>query len=261
MAVDTVLFDLDDTLYDHRHARRAALETLRRVEPSLGRFPLARLDRTFERLLTDIHLSLVLTGKISPQESRWMRMTQFLAEYRIDLPRRRIQELIEIRTEAYRRHRRPVPGAPALLRALQRSGVTVGIVTNNLRSEQEEKLRVTGLEPLIDHLVCSEQVGATKPAPQIFRVALQRAGARPRTTVMVGDSWEYDIVGAVRLGIRSIWFHRDTRPLPAVPPAEELRSFRPLSHATDVILRAPHRSRPRSIPVPKVRPRPSSTAP
>jgi HAD superfamily hydrolase (TIGR01549 family) len=243
MAVEAVLFDLDDTLFDHHYARRAALQTLRAAEPAVGRFPLEQLDRTFERLLTDIHISLVLTGKITPEESRWMRMAKFLKEYHIKLPRKRIRELIEVRTESYRRHRRAVPGAPALLRRLRSSGRTVAIVTNNLRAEQEEKLRVTGLDRWVDHLVCSEQVGVTKPAPRIFRVALERAGARPRTSVMVGDSWEYDIVGATRLGIRSIWFHRDSRALPAAPPAEELRSFRPLSRATTVILGRPRRSR------------------
>jgi HAD superfamily hydrolase (TIGR01662 family) len=243
MAVDAVLFDLDDTLYDHRHARLAGLQALRQVEPALGRLPLARLDRTFERLLSDIHVSLVLTGKISLTESRWLRMTKFLEEYHIELSNRRIQELIDIRVEAYMRHRRPVPGAPALLRHLHASGTTVAVVTNNLRSEQEEKLRFMGLESLVDHLVCSEQVGVTKPDPRMFRVALERARARPRDAVMVGDSWEYDVAGAARVGIRAIWFHRDSRPRPAEPRADELRSFRPLARASSVILRSRRRPR------------------
>ncbi len=245
MPVDAVLFDLDDTLYDHRHARLAGMQAIRRVEPALGRLPLNRLDRTFERLLSDIHISLVLTGKISLTQSRWLRMTKFLEEYQIELSRRRVQELIDIRIETYVRHRRAVPGAHALLRHLHDSGTTVGVVTNNLRSEQEEKLRVTGLDGLVDHLVCSEQVGVTKPDTRIFRVALRRAGAPPQRTVMVGDSWEYDVVGAARAGIRAVWFHRDARPLPPTPSADELRSFRPLARAIGVILGRPHRS-PRS---------------
>jgi HAD superfamily hydrolase (TIGR01509 family) len=236
MAVNTVLFDLDDTLYDHRYARRAALQMIRKIEPALGHYSLASLDRSWERLLTDIHVSLVLTGKISIDESRWMRMTKLLEEYRIDLPRQRVRELIDLRTEAYHRHRRAVPGAGALLRTLHASGITIAVVTNNLLSEQEKKLEFMGLDALVDHLVCSEQVGVNKPAARIFRVALKRAGAHPRTSVMVGDSWESDIVGATRLGIRSIWFHRDTRPLPTTPRAAELRSFRPLARAAALIV-------------------------
>jgi HAD superfamily hydrolase (TIGR01549 family) len=236
MAVDAVLFDLDDTLYDHRHARLAGMQAIRRVEPALGRIPLARLDRTFERLLSDIHINLVLTGQISLAESRWLRMNRFLEEYRIELPPRRIRELIDLRIKTYARYRRAVPGAAALLGHLRASGLIVGVVTNNLRFEQEEKLRVTGLEGFVDHLVCSEQVGVTKPHPHIFRVALKRIGASPRSAVMVGDSWDSDVVGAVRVGIRSVWFHRDARPRPKTPRAQELRSFRPLARASRVIL-------------------------
>ncbi|MCI4347705.1 MAG: HAD family hydrolase [Thermoplasmata archaeon] len=236
MAIDAVLFDLDDTLYDHRHARLAGLQAIRRVEPALGRLPLARLDRTFERLLSEIHISRVLTGRISLKKSRWLRMTQLLHEYQITLPRSRIQELIDIRVEEYVRHRRAVPGAPALLRHLHTSGKTVVVVTNNLRSEQAEKLRVIRLEGLVDHLVCSEQVGVTKPDPHIFQVALHRADAQARTSVMVGDSWEFDVVGAVEAGIRAVWFHRDGAPLPMFPTVGELRSFRPLNRASAVIL-------------------------
>ncbi|MFZ0831096.1 MAG: HAD family hydrolase [Thermoplasmata archaeon] len=243
MAVDTIFFDLDDTLYDHRHARLAGMQALRRAEPALGRLPLAGLDRTYERLLNDIHIVLVLTGKISLDESRWLRMNRFLEEYHIQVSRERTQELIDLRVRTYLRHRRAVPGVPALLRFLHDSGKTICVVTDNLRSEQEEKLRFMGFEGLVDHLVCSEQVGVTKPDPRMFRAALQRAGALPATTVMVGDVWERDIVGAARLGIWPIWFHRDARPLPSGPPADELRSFRPLSHARRLILgagRRPH---------------------
>jgi HAD superfamily hydrolase (TIGR01549 family) len=237
MALDAVLFDLDDTLYDHRHARVAGLQAIRKVEPALGRLPLARLDRSFERLLTDIHVSLVLTGKISQTESRWIRMRRLLEEYHIRLSRRRTQELIDIRVEAYMQHRRAVPGAPALLRRLKASGLTVAVVTNNLRSEQEEKLQLMGLDRLVDRLVCSEQVGVTKPDPRIFFEALRQARARPQGAVMVGDSWESDVAGAAAVGMRAIWFHRDSRPRPAEPPADELRSFRPLARASSVILR------------------------
>lgn len=236
MDVDAVLFDLDDTLFDHRHARLIGMETLRRLEPGLARFPLAQLDRAFERLLSDIHVRLVLTGKISPPESRELRMTKLLAEYRIDLPKRRIRELVDRRLEAYRRHRRAVPGAAALLRGLRASGTAIAVVTNNLISEQQEKLRVTGLDELVDHLVCSEEVGVLKPDPRIFRVALKRAGARARQSVMVGDSWDSDVRGAAQLGVWPVWFHRDSRPLPRSPPAGHLRSFRPLAHARSVVL-------------------------
>ena len=236
MVVNAVLFDLDDTLFDHRHARMAALRAVRADLRPLARFPLARLDRTYEQILTEIHFSQVLTGKISLEESRALRMTTFLSEFGIEVLPAEVRRLLRTRQTAYRLQRRAVPGAIALLRFLRASETAVGVVTNNLRSEQEEKLRTTGLDRWVDSLVCSEQVGVTKPDPRIFRAALASVGGTPRTTVMVGDSWESDVIGAAGVGIRPIWFHRDRTALPATPAAGELRSFRPLARASALIL-------------------------
>lgn len=239
MAQRTVLFDLDDTLFDHRYARLAAMQAMRVAHPPLSQFPVARLDRTYERILMEIHFSKVLTGEISLEESRSIRMTRFLAELGVEFGPAEVRRLRRVRQAAYLRHRRAVPGAIALLRFLRASGTTVGVATNNLRSEQEEKLRVTDLNDWVDFLVCSEQVGVVKPDPRIFRAALAEGSAEPDTAVMVGDSWESDVVGATQVGIRAVWFHRDRAPLPASPPAGELRSFRPLERASRVILGRP----------------------
>ncbi|MCI4352890.1 MAG: HAD family hydrolase [Thermoplasmata archaeon] len=237
-----VLFDLDDTLFDHRYARLAALHAMRQAHAPLSGFPLARLDRSYEHILAEIHFSQVLTREISLEESRTLRMTRFLEEFGLLTDPTDVRRLLRIRQATYRRHRRAVPGAVALLQFLKSSGTKIGVVTNNLRSEQEEKLRITGLDDWVDYLVCSEQVGVTKPDPRMFRAALAEIHGTPRTTVMVGDSWESDVVGAARVGIRPVWFHRDRTAPPASPPAGELRSFRPLDRAAAVILGRPERA-------------------
>ncbi len=235
MAVNAVLFDMDDTLYDHRYARRAGLRALQDAEPALARRALVELDRAYERLFTTGHASQVLTGRLSLEASRRSRMALFLRQFGAPASRARVQELVDLRLAEYYRRRRAVPGASELLRALRGLGVPVGVVTNNLRSEQEEKLRFLRIGGYVDHLVCSEQVGVMKPHPQIFRIALRRLGRRAGRAVMVGDSWESDVLGAAGLGIWPVWFHRDRRRLPAEPPAAELRSFRPLPQALAVV--------------------------
>jgi HAD superfamily hydrolase (TIGR01549 family) len=125
----------------------------------------------------------------------------------------------------YQELRRPVPGAPALLRRLHERA-QVGIITNNQVAEQQEKLIFLGLDGLVDFLVISEAVGVSKPDPAIFRAALDRAGATAKEAVMLGDSWENDVVGAHGVGIRPIWFNRFARPRPSPLAVAELRSFR-----------------------------------
>jgi FMN phosphatase YigB (HAD superfamily) len=107
----------------------------------------------------------------------------------------------------------------------------VGVVTNNEYAEQEEKLRFLGLQGLVDPLVVSAREGVAKPDPRIFRIALDRAGARPAETVMVGDSWKNDVLGAHAIGIHPVWFNRFERPRPSRHRVGELRDFRPRARA------------------------------
>jgi putative hydrolase of the HAD superfamily len=102
--------------------------------------------------------------------------------------------------------RRAMDGAIELLTAV-RTRTRIGIVSNNLLDEQVEKLQYCRMDPFIDVLVVSEEAGISKPDPGIFQIALDRLGIRADETVMVGDSWANDIVGARRAGIRGVWFN------------------------------------------------------
>ncbi|MGH9371872.1 MAG: HAD family hydrolase, partial [Vicinamibacterales bacterium] len=90
---------------------------------------------------------------------------------------------------------------------LVRERARVGIVSNNLLDEQQDKLRHCGLHALVDELVVSEEAGVSKPDPGIFEIALQRLGCPAEEAVMVGDSWAADVIGAISAGIRPIWFN------------------------------------------------------
>jgi putative hydrolase of the HAD superfamily len=67
-----------------------------------------------------------------------------------------------------------------------------------------EQLRHVGLLPLLDAAVFSSEVGWRKPSPQIFRAALAALGARPQTTVHVGDRLREDVDGAHAVGMRAV---------------------------------------------------------
>jgi putative hydrolase of the HAD superfamily len=129
--------------------------------------------------------------------------------------------------EKYQASRQIVPGTIALLEAL-RPHVKIGIVTNNILVEQQEKLRYLGLEAHIDALVVSEEVGIVKPEAGIFRVALERLQCSAEETVMIGDAWQNDIIGARAAGIRAIWLNRYGVPCPDPSLASEISAFEPL---------------------------------
>lgn len=56
-----------------------------------------------------------------------------------------------------------------------------------------------------DFAFLAEEIGASKPAPDMFRAALEKTGVEPGQIVHVGDNPEHDILGASRVGLRTVW--------------------------------------------------------
>jgi putative hydrolase of the HAD superfamily len=220
--VRAVLFDLDDTLFDHRHCARSALAGVRRLHGCFDRFDDAQLEQAHGRILEELHVE-VLAGRLDLDSARVERFRRLYDHAGVDAG----TELAERAAAAYRDHyvraRAPVPGAiPLLARVRERAAVV--IVTNNLLQEQKAKLRACGLDRYVDVLVVSEEAGVSKPDARIFTLALTRAGVDASAAVMVGDSWTNDIEGARRLGMRAVWFNRDgaESPHPDVPAIHSL---------------------------------------
>jgi HAD superfamily hydrolase (TIGR01549 family) len=215
--LQAVLFDLDDTLFDHLGCARTALEGVQLSHASLADVSFAELERTHARFLEELHLE-VMAGRMGLDDARRERFRRVLAATGVDASAASADAVACAYRDGYQAARREVAGAAALL-PLIKAKARVGVVSNNLREEQADKLRVCGLDRFVDVLVVSEEAGVLKPDPAIFHLALDRLHVSPQETVMVGDSWPADIVGARAAGIRPIWFNRSgDAPLdPAVP--------------------------------------------
>jgi len=230
-----VLFDMDDTVFDHSLTCRAALAELRAEEPRFGARTLHQLWNEYRRLL-DTQAPEI---SAAPEEYVRFRAERFrqlalLCGWTIDPPR--AAEISQRYRDQYQRLRRPVPGAPEFVRRMA-ARARVGMVTNNEYREQEEKLRFLGLSDVVDPLVVSAKEKVAKPDPRIFRIALEREGFRASETVMIGDSWRNDVLGARGAGIRPVWFNRFGQARPTRHRADEIRSFRPFGAAEEILER------------------------
>jgi len=230
-----VLFDLDDTLFDHRQSSRAALAQVHGVFANSVAFD--AFERHHTRYLEEMHIE-VLAGRIDLDEARRERFRRVFRALGLDLTDEQTSAAAAAYRSGYVLARRPMDGAAELLAAVHATS-RVAVVSNNLLEEQREKLQFIRLDSFVDALVVSEEAGVSKPDPGIFRIALDRLGVDAADAVMVGDSWAADIVGARAAGIRAIWFN----PLGAVRPSddlsgvEEIRSFVPVEQALNAILK------------------------
>jgi putative hydrolase of the HAD superfamily len=236
--VRAILFDLDDTLFDHAGCARDALAAVQACHPALGALSFETLESTHSTFLEQLHADVML-GRVPIEVARRERFRRLLAACGADAPDEFVGYLAATYRDVYREARRAVAGAAELLSAIREHGARVGIVSNNLLDEQREKLRTCGLESFVDALVVSEEVGVSKPDAEIFRVALDRLACVPEQAVMIGDSWHADIVGARAAGIRAVWFN----PVRATPPdtvgaIPQLHALEPVSEAMRIIFDA-----------------------
>jgi putative hydrolase of the HAD superfamily len=123
------------------------------------------------------------------------------------------------------------PDAAPALEELRARGLSV-VAASNWDSSLPEVLERTGLAPLLDGVVSSAVAGATKPAPDVFRAALELAGAAPSEAVHVGDSPDKDVDGALALGMRAILLDRAG----AMPSEERVPVIRTLAELPSLVL-------------------------
>jgi len=75
------------------------------------------------------------------------------------------------------------------------------IITNGFEESQRHKIKNSGIDKYFTNIITCESADCTKPDRKIFEFALRAADAKRRTSLMVGDHLEVDIVGARRVGI------------------------------------------------------------
>ncbi|MCY7387068.1 MAG: HAD family hydrolase [Burkholderiales bacterium] len=196
-----ILFDLDDTLFDHRRASAHALSAMHAVHaPDL---PFEPFVAKHAEVLEIFHARF-LAGEFTLDHARVARMQTLFAAFERDLDAATAIKAAQLYREGHQANRHLVPGTIELLDAL-REHCRLGVVTNNSTAEQIEKLRALNIAGYFETVVISEDVGVTKPDAKIFAIALERIGARPQDTVFVGDNWTNDIVGAINAGMSAVW--------------------------------------------------------
>jgi len=79
------------------------------------------------------------------------------------------------------------------------------IITNGFEEVQHRKLQNSNLLPFFDQVITSEKVGVKKPNPAIFEYAMELTGAGAHESVMIGDNFEADILGAMNVGMQAIF--------------------------------------------------------
>ncbi|HEY0382022.1 MAG TPA: HAD family hydrolase [Candidatus Elarobacter sp.] len=203
-AIDTVLFDLDDTLHDDTAAYRAAASSVAAIVAREHGIDAPALAGAYERAATAFWTALSaehLTRPIGDERERMWH--EALCTVGLD------DRALAVRcADGYVRARADVlalaPGALDVLTALRERGCKLGLVTNGFAATHHDKIDRLGLRERMDAFFIADEVGMLKPDPELYRHACRVLGSEPARTAMVGDRYARDVLGAHEVGLFTV---------------------------------------------------------
>lgn len=206
--VTDVFFDLDHTLWDFERNSTLTFEKI--LKKNAVNVPI----EDFLTIYRDLNLKywkLYREEKITKEKLRYDRLknTFNALSYTVE------DALIHLLAEEYLTylptHIHLFSDAIAILNYLKPK-YRLHIITNGFTEVQDKKLKSADIHHYFCHVVNSESVGVKKPNPLIFEHALEKALAEPHNTVMIGDSLEADILGAINVGMKTIHLNHQKEP-------------------------------------------------
>lgn len=191
--IKAVFFDIDDTLYDTsgfaKLARKAALRAM--IDAGL---PLT--DKDAYLLLREIikekgsnynkHFN-ILTKRVLGEENPLLIARGMITYHNVKFALLRL-----------------FPDTMSTLIYLKKNNYQLGVISNGLTIKQWEKLIRLDLYHFFEDVITSEEAGSEKPDIEIFQMALNRMGCQAEKSVMVGNKFSEDIMGAINAGMSTI---------------------------------------------------------
>ena len=200
-----LFIDLDDTVYDFSAASRESfLETYEQLHYE-------RYFESFEHYLSiyepyNLELWRIYgEGKITKEELNKRRYSHPLEVVGVQdqaLADTFCREALgRIPTKGHL-----VPGAIELLEYL-RPKYNLYILSNGFKELQSRKMQTAGIDKYFDALILSEDIGVNKPDSRLYEHAMRKTASEPHESLMIGDMFDTDIVGAANFGMDSMYYN------------------------------------------------------
>lgn len=204
MKYSWILFDADNTLFDFTHASRLAFN---QCMQEIGLVSKTDLYPTYKKINASVWKRLE-DGEINLTQLRSLRFQLFLEAVGkeadpLELNNRYLQHLIgytELLEET-------LPLLDQLKGKYQ-----MAIITNGLKEVQRPRISKLGLTPYFETIVVSDEIGMAKPDPAYFDYTFEQIGRPAKSEVLVvGDSLNSDIRGAIQYELDSCWYNPEQK--------------------------------------------------
>jgi putative hydrolase of the HAD superfamily len=200
-----LFFDLDHTIWDFEANSKQTLlqlyHDLNLKEKGIDDFEkfhknyLVHNDKLWERYRN---------GFIKVDELRWKRMWLTLLDFK-NGDESLAREMGNIFLELLPTRKILFPYTIEILSYLTQKKYQLHLITNGFEKTQHSKLKNSELDKFFKEVITSESSNSLKPHKEIFDYALSKTGAKKEESIMIGDSIEVDIQGAINAGIDQVY--------------------------------------------------------
>ena len=210
-----LFFDLDHTLWDFEANSRQTLEDLyhsmKLEAKGVNDFDLFHKNYLVHN---DKLWSRYRNGFIKVDELRWKRMWLTLLDFKV-ADEQLAREMGNIFLDLLPTRKILFPDTIEILDYLVDKNYHLHLITNGFEITQHSKLKNSGLDKYFTEVITSEGSNSLKPHKEIFDYAFKKTGANPEQSIMIGDTIEVDILGAVNAGIDQVHVnHLTSNPVP-----------------------------------------------
>jgi putative hydrolase of the HAD superfamily len=206
MKIQHIFFDLDNTLWDHRKNAYLTIKHLFEQEEIALKYTIDFEE--FHFVYHEINESLwekIRDGIIDKEYLRKHRFYDTFNHFNID------DEKLSMYFEEHfldkiLNHNELVEGAEYILEYLKAKNYTLHIISNGFKEVTERKCILSGIDKYFQTITSADAVGVRKPRPEIFEYSLSLSDATKENSILIGDDWIADVVGAQNFGMDVIFF-------------------------------------------------------
>ena len=145
-------------------------------------------------------------NKVSKPDLRFFRLYDTFKKINYDITDNLINKMAEDYIFHLSDYNYLIPNAVLVLEKFSMK-YDMHIITNGFKNVQLKKLKKSGLKKYFKTLTISEDIGVQKPNEKIFFHALSNASAEIKNSIMIGDNYNADVLGAKNIGMKSIYFN------------------------------------------------------
>jgi putative hydrolase of the HAD superfamily len=198
-----IFFDLDNTLWDFKTNSKLAMQI------TFDRFKIGEKQVDFDTyyIIYEKHNHTLWESYRKKEVDKKQLIKRRFADTFADLKITGIdpEEVNAFYLEEMAKQKVLYPGVIKLLEYLKSKHYQLYIITNGFKEVQNKKLKLSGLDTYFNKVFTSEEVKTPKPGREIFEYAVKSANAKKEKSLMVGDDWDVDILGALNFGIDAIF--------------------------------------------------------